>query len=119
MPISEKKLDVAALLPCPFCGSKAAMVVCGGYGAECTNPECFTSGRFFDFPSEAVAAWNTRDTKKVDELEAALRGMLNSCGIKPVGGGDGGTFSLHAPSGAAINAARTALNDTTEKSDEH
>ena len=58
----------ADVLPCPFCGSVAKIVVLGQaedsgnvYGGVCTS--CFAVGRPCITPMEAAFYWNTRVKK--------------------------------------------------------
>jgi hypothetical protein len=44
-----------------------------------------------------------------DEMAEALREMRDSCTRTPVGGGDGETYIVEAPTGEALKAAQAAL----------
>lgn len=60
---------MSEMLPCPFCGSKAAIEEYDyyddgpDYSVQCTNIACACSGpyRFWHTKEEAVKAWNHRD----------------------------------------------------------
>lgn len=64
--------DAPELLPCPFCGGKAAtgMVSEGMDFAFCKTCRTETP-RVFGSRREAVAAWNTRDTRQQAEAVGA------------------------------------------------
>lgn len=54
--------DETILLPCPFCGGEAHVIVSSdGYGVECWGELC-TKNQLEEIPTEAeaIAAWNTR-----------------------------------------------------------
>lgn len=56
------------LLPCPFCGGKADLMIFnadfGTVTVYCTNEDCdITMGKAFFTDEEAVAHWNRRVSK--------------------------------------------------------
>jgi hypothetical protein len=58
----------------------------------------------------ALARAEAAETK-VAKLREALTPFIR---MTPVGGGDGGTFTVEPPTGEMINIARTALQETEQ-----
>lgn len=65
------EVDAVALKPCPFCGGNAATIFRSHRipFVECTPCGIERSG---NTESEAIAAWNTRDQRALDELQAEI-----------------------------------------------
>lgn len=72
-----------------------------GCGATLAYLAC----RIIEAHERAISAQASR----VAELVGALKAVLSSCGMKPVGGGDGCTYTINPPSGEAWNMALKAL----------
>lgn len=79
------------LKPCPFCGSEARLkievscvdtfryeVVCDDIFCPCYGKEDDDNPSGYVEKEEAIQAWNTRDTKEIDELRECCQFALNS-----------------------------------------
>ncbi|BCH20151.1 Lar family restriction alleviation protein [Mesorhizobium sp. L-2-11] len=53
-----------ALLPCPFCGGKAAITDQEPFSVECVEERCNVDGPCHADKADAIAAWNRRSTRE-------------------------------------------------------
>lgn len=76
------------LKPCPFCGGEAILIKASEqdsrlplimYDVACNNSDCLvnpnTENR--ELKEEAIKAWNTRHTTKIDELIEWVKGEID------------------------------------------
>lgn len=74
--MSDVKIAEVALLPCPFCGYTARIVMARPTDpamVTCNGPDCTLHNAFYD-EAHAIAAWNRRTAGESAEAKCAERG---------------------------------------------
>ncbi|RWO57266.1 Lar family restriction alleviation protein [Mesorhizobium sp.] len=86
---NETSAALTALMPCPFCGGKAAITDQEPFSVECVEERCNVDGPCHADKADAIAAWNRRAVPAV-----AVKGLTDA-EIKKLWRQNGG--SQHGP----------------------